>query len=169
MKPVSGVCGVLLAISALVQADGGQFDKSDVASPDALTRALHEWATTAAEERLSYDDLFFLMHPDSVAIFIRPGIDGATVEVERRLLKDWLAGLDRANPRAWLETIVDLDVEQQGYVANVWAQYEVRDVTGGPIIKKGITNLQLFYDGDRWWGLGWTDTPISNADSTGPR
>ena len=160
MKSITGLVGFFLMISTSVMADSGRFGSDDVASPEALTRALHEWASTTVADRLNLDDLFFLMHPDSMAILVEAGNDSSPVQVERRLLREWFTGLDCIDPQGWIETIVDLKVEKQGFLANAWAQYEVRHSADGPIIRKGITNLQLFADGERWWGLGWTDTPI---------
>jgi len=32
----------------------------------------------------------------------------------------------------------------------------------GPVIRRGTTDLQMYFDGTRWWGLGWLDVPIES-------
>lgn len=46
-------------------------------------------------------------------------------------------------------------VEKFGAMYHVWSTYETRNVAGGPIIGRGINSIELYYDGKRFWILGW--------------
>src|ERR1700760_2346462 len=46
-------------------------------------------------------------------------------------------------------------VEKFGSVYHVWSTYESRNSPGGPIIERGINSIELFYDGARFWIMGW--------------
>jgi hypothetical protein len=42
-------------------------------------------------------------------------------------------------------------VERFGSIAQAWSAYEARPSPDGPVIKRGVNSVQLFYDGTRWW------------------
>ena len=44
---------------------------------------------------------------------------------------------------------------QFGNVAHVWSTYAVGSAPGGPAEHRGVTSLQLYFDGTRWWIAGW--------------
>ncbi len=160
MRIIGKCIAFSLVLAGPIHAQTGRFGPDDVATPRALTLALHEWASTTSEESLEIDDLFFLMDQDAAAVLLE-NLD-AEGRPERRLLRTWFQNLDRVDPAGWLETVLDVQIQRQGRSANAWAQYEVRNVAGGPVIRRGITNLQMYSDGNRWWGLGWVDVPMQD-------
>jgi len=46
-------------------------------------------------------------------------------------------------------------VENFGGIYHVWSTYESRNFAGGPVIERGINSIELYYDGKRFWILGW--------------
>jgi hypothetical protein len=40
-------------------------------------------------------------------------------------------------------------------IYHVWSSYEERNAPGGKIIGQGINSIELYYDGNRFWILGW--------------
>ena len=60
-------------------------------------------------------------------------------------------------------------VEKFGAIYHVWSTYESRNKAGGPIIERGINSIELFFDGTRFWVMGWIydgerkDNPIPAA------
>ena len=46
-------------------------------------------------------------------------------------------------------------VEKFGSIYHVWSTYESRNTHDGPVIERGINSIELFYDGTRFWILGW--------------
>jgi hypothetical protein len=42
-------------------------------------------------------------------------------------------------------------VDRFGSIAQVWSAYEARSSPDGPVTRRGINGIQLFFDGTRWW------------------
>jgi len=40
-------------------------------------------------------------------------------------------------------------------IYHVWSSYEERNEPGGKIIGQGTNSIELYYDGNRFWILGW--------------
>ena len=40
-------------------------------------------------------------------------------------------------------------------IYHVWSSYESRNVAGGKVIAQGVNSIELFFDGKRFWILGW--------------
>lgn len=162
MRNALTVVTLLLALALPAAAAGGQgsgrFGPKDVATPKALALALHRWASTTSKQTLDIKDLFYLMDRDSVAILLDTRKDGRP---DRRLLRDWFSSSKPIESQGWLEKVVSVRIEKQGRGANAWVRYEVRHTPDGPVIRRGITDLQMYFDGTRWWGLGWLDMPIT--------
>jgi len=53
------------------------------------------------------------------------------------------------------EKEISRKVEQFGSIYHVWSTYESRNSPSGPVIERGINSIELFYDGTRFWILGW--------------
>ncbi|MCR8561843.1 hypothetical protein KXD93_29580 [Mucilaginibacter sp. BJC16-A38] len=53
------------------------------------------------------------------------------------------------------EREISRKVEKFGAIYHVWSTYESRNEAGGPIIERGINSIELFYDGTRFWIMGW--------------
>jgi hypothetical protein len=53
------------------------------------------------------------------------------------------------------EREISRKVEKFGNIFHVWSTYESRNSVQGPIIERGINSIELFFDGTRFWILGW--------------
>ncbi len=53
------------------------------------------------------------------------------------------------------EREISRKVEKFGSIYHVWSTYESRNEPNGPIIDRGINSIELFYDGTRFWVMGW--------------
>lgn len=157
MRTMGIVLALLLAYSAPALAQSDRFGPKDVATPRALALALHRWASTPPGKTLDINDLFYLMDRDLVAILLDTSKDGRP---DWRLLREWFKGSAPISAEGWLETVTTMRVECMDRGANVWARHEVRHTPHGPVIRHCTTDLQLYYDGKRWCGLGWLDVPI---------
>jgi hypothetical protein len=53
------------------------------------------------------------------------------------------------------EREISRKVEKFGSIYHVWSTYESRNTAAGPVTERGINSIELFYDGTRFWILGW--------------
>ncbi len=53
------------------------------------------------------------------------------------------------------EKEISRKVENFGAIYHVWSTYESRNTATGPVIERGINSIEMFYDGRRFWILGW--------------
>jgi len=53
------------------------------------------------------------------------------------------------------EREISRKVEKFGAIYHIWSTYESRNTKTGPVIERGINSIELFYDGTRFWILGW--------------
>lgn len=56
---------------------------------------------------------------------------------------------------AFYEVELHREVQRFGMIAHVFSTYGYSDRPGGPIRQRGINSIQCFWDGARWWILGW--------------
>lgn len=53
------------------------------------------------------------------------------------------------------EREISRKLEKFGSIYHVWSTYESRNSADGPVIERGINSIELFFDGKRFWILGW--------------
>lgn len=58
-------------------------------------------------------------------------------------------------PRGFFEREVHRVTERIGALAHVWSTYESSEVSAGKPFSRGVNSIQLYWDGARWWILGW--------------
>lgn len=96
-----------------------------------------------------------LHHPKAQITLLNRKADGAaTVDVTD------LAGYYRQSgtgPRkkGFFEYEISRVAQRIGALAHVWSTYEATDTPGGKAQSRGINSIQLYWDGSRWWILGW--------------
>ena len=54
------------------------------------------------------------------------------------------------------ESEVKRTVTSFGQTFHVWSTYETRTTPNGPVVGRGINNIQLYFDGQRFWILSET-------------
>lgn len=57
--------------------------------------------------------------------------------------------------RGFFEHEIHRVTERIGSLAHVWSTYESAETPGGKSFSRGINSIQLYWDGHRWWVLGW--------------
>jgi hypothetical protein len=74
---------------------------------------------------------------------------------------DSAAGLEA---EGFFEKEIHRVTERYGPIAHVWSTYEARRTEDGPVFKRGINSIELFWDGKRWWIANaiWTDETLQN-------
>lgn len=54
------------------------------------------------------------------------------------------------------ESEVKREVSQFGHSFQIWSTYETRTAPDGPVVGRGINNIQLYFDGQRFWIISET-------------
>ena len=169
MKFISVLAGVLFAAASAAQTHVDVKTipprPEDVATIDGMVKAYYEVVSGPAgqprdwarDRTLYIKDLRFVMvetdkngKPDPKIVDHQQFVDGSD------------AGLTKG----FFEKEIHRVTERFGPIAHVWSTYETRRTETGPIIKRGINSIELFWDGNRWWIANaiWTDetkdTPI---------
>jgi len=56
----------------------------------------------------------------------------------------------------FFESEIKRTVTSFGQTFHIWSTYETRTTPNGPVVSRGINNLQLYFDGQRFWILSST-------------
>jgi hypothetical protein len=56
----------------------------------------------------------------------------------------------------FFESEIKRTVTSFGQTFHVWSTYETRTTPNGPVVGRGINNIQLYFDGQRFWILSET-------------
>lgn len=122
----------------------------DVASIDAIIKALYEVISGPVGQARDWNRLRSLFVPDAKMMPVGVRADGGA---GMRLLRvnDYVA---LSGPmlveRGFRETELARRTEQFGHIAHVFSTYEGK-VEGGAAPMRGINSIQLMHDGQRWW------------------
>lgn len=147
----------------------------DVASPEAIVRAVYESISGPAEvdQQRDWDRLRSLFLPD--ARFVLPRWQSPEGQ-EEQVLRAWdVEGfIDAARgfyqESSFYEREIARDVDRFGHVAQVFSTYESRvGSDDGEPVARGINSVQVVHAENRWWiaHLVWDverpDDPIPGA------
>ena len=128
--------------------------QEDVRTLDGIIHAYYEVVSGpagAAPDRARDE---FLHHPDALIGVPVPDDSG-----EMRLLTMTLAGFyDRVGgvrDAPFYEWEVHRVVHRFGMIAHVWSTYVSSSAPDGPPTSRGVNSIQLSFDGERWWVMGW--------------
>ncbi|MBE2210591.1 MAG: hypothetical protein IAE66_03195 [Xanthomonadaceae bacterium] len=140
-------------------------DDADVASVDAIVKALYDTLSGPAGQPRDWNRLRSLFLPEArmMPVGKRP-----TGEVRMRMLgvNDYVAtSAPLIEKNGFTERELARRIERFGNIAHVFSTYEARTELE-PIHLRGINTIQLMFDGSRWWivSLMWQaetpDTPL---------
>lgn len=57
---------------------------------------------------------------------------------------------------SFYEEEINREVRIFGTIASVWSSYQIRNAKNGPIVHRGINNIQLHFKDSRWWIVSWS-------------
>lgn len=122
---------------------------SDVATVDAILRAMYDVISGPAGQPRDWDRFRSLYHPGARLI---PVVSGENPAARLLSVEDYIRRVEPifASEDFW-ERETGREVTEFGRVAHVLSHYEsLRDPEGVPL-DRGSNSVQLFYDGARWW------------------
>ena len=122
----------------------------DVASPDAIIKAMYETISGPAGKR-NWQREKSLYLPEARLIRIGRRIHGES-GLSALTLDEWIEEVTPffAENDFW-ETEVMRHADRFGNMIQVFSTYEARDRKDGPPIARGINSIQLVFNDARWW------------------
>ena len=126
---------------------------ADVASPDAIIKAVYDVISGAAGQKRDWDRMRSLFVPNArlMPAVARPG--GAGTGVIVLSVDDYIRGAGtQLETNGFFEREIKRVTETYGAVTHVFSTYESRRKTEDEKpFARGINSFQLLKDGDRWW------------------
>lgn len=122
----------------------------DVSTLDGIIKAYYEVVSGPAGPKQTERDRS-LHHPLANVM-----VSGITRTGERFLRMMSLKEFHENTPDdEFYESEIHRITETFGNITHVWSTYEYKDKPQGPVKGRGINSIQLYFDGQRWWILGW--------------
>ena len=159
------IATVLLSICAVVagstqasaQASVPQYPvAADVQSLDGMIRAFYEVVSTPAGARPNRERDASLHAPGAQIRLSRLNPDGRPAVQVLSLAELYeLVGGERK--QAYYEREIHRVTQRFGNLAHVWSTYVASNTPSGAPVDRGISSVQLYFDGSRWWITGWAD------------
>lgn len=127
----------------------------DIATLDGIMKAYYDVVSGPAGSLPDPARDQTLHHPNAQVTILSRKADG-TATVMVGTLADYYRG-SGTGPRkeAFFEREIHRVTQRIGSLAHVWSTYESSKTPGGPPFSRGINSIQLYWDGTRWWILGW--------------
>ena len=157
MRTSATSLGVLLvAMSSLGLAQTPAARPADVASPEAVVKALYETVSRAPGAPFQWDRMRSLFLPGARMIPNTEQTRGTftphTVESFITWIDDgWRTVIGTPNDRGFAESGVASVTEQYGDIAHVMSTYAKHRWGDTTVIGRGINSIQLIKKDNRWW------------------
>ncbi|MCV9928456.1 hypothetical protein OIU83_12375 [Flavobacterium sp. LS1R49] len=130
--------------------------KEDVATINGIIKATYEAVSGEAGEKRQWERDLSLHDPNAIYSFPAENTDGK-IQQTTMSLKDFHKETDTMVAKtAFYENEINREVRVFGNIAHVWSTYETRLAKNGPVARRGINSIQLYYNEGRWWIISWT-------------
>lgn len=147
------VTSLVLTASAVGQTPGTE-NSDDVKTLDAIIKAYYEVVSGPAGEAPDFSRDSKLHHPSALISVASVDNDGKP-RLSTMSLKGFYDRFGGVRQRGFYEWEIHRRTERFGNIANVWSTYAASDKQNGEPLMRGINNIQLFFDGGRWWIVSW--------------
>jgi hypothetical protein len=127
----------------------------NVGTLDGIIKAYYDVVTITKGIKVSYERDSLLHVPGVRVAAIGQDQNGKTM-LEYTSLKQYHKKSDAyIEKNGFIESEVDRKVEHIHSLWHVWSSYESRNTADGPVIERGTNSIELYFDGKRFWILGW--------------
>jgi hypothetical protein len=144
----------------------------NVSTLDGIIKAYYGVVTVKKGEKVLYERDSLIHWPDALIGFAGRGKTGKPT-MQYISLKEFHRQSDASLEKdGFYESEISRKVENFGSIYHVWSTYEARHAADGPVTSRGINSIQLFFDGTRFWIMGWIfdeerkDSPLPAKDLT---
>ena len=125
-------------------------------------RAFYEVVSTAAGARANQPRDASLHAADAQIRMNRVTPDGRPA-LELLTVPQMHANDRTVREQAFYEREIHRIIERFGSTAHVWSTYVTSTTPNGRAVNRGISSVQLYFDGTRWWITGWTNEDERNG------
>lgn len=147
---------LLLATSSTSVAQTPAAGPADVASPEAVVRALYETVSRAPGQPFQWDRMRSLFLPGARMI---PNTEQTRGTFTPHTVESFITWIDQGwrpvigtpNDRGFAESGVANVTEVYGDIAHVMSTYEKHRWGDTTVLGRGINSIQLIKKDDRWW------------------
>ena len=127
--------------------------RDDVSTLDGIIKAYYEVVSGPAGEEPDYKRDASLHHPDALISVV--SVSEGKPKLSTMSLRGFYERFGGPRQTAFYEWEIHRRTERFGNIANVWSTYVTSDKPNGKPRSRGINNIQLFFDGQRWWIVSW--------------
>ncbi|MBZ4411414.1 nuclear transport factor 2 family protein [Myxococcus sp. XM-1-1-1] len=138
----------------------------DVKTQEALLAALYDVISGPAGKARDWQRFRSLFYPGAQMASVHRAKPGGLPGVSPITPDDYVAwGETFFKTHGFFEKETHRQVYGYGDLVNVLSAYEAREAPEGAVLTKGVNNIQLVFDGQRWWVLhiSWTDEKAAGA------
>jgi len=135
------------------QSNAQDADPDDVGTIDGIIAAYYEVVSGPAGGIADVARDHTLHHPEAwIAI---AGVDASGTPTVNRMTLDEYHGGNAPRQEAFWEWETDRVVSRSGNMVHVWSSYASALTPNGEPFARGVNSITLFWDGARWWIMGW--------------
>jgi len=148
---------VMVSVSIKSHAQQHVYTKfgDDVGTLDGIIKAYYDVVTVKKGEKVSYER-DSLLHIANVRVASAGTDDKGKPMITYAGLKEFHRQSDAyMEKNGFYERETSRQVQSIRNIYHVWSAYESRHEAGGKIIAQGVNSIELYYDGKRFWILGW--------------
>lgn len=127
----------------------------DVSSIDGIMKAYYEVVSGPANTPRDIARDLSLHHPKAQIFPLMHNKNGKP-ELLAFSIKEFHEWGKPVYDAGFFESEIKRTVTSFGQTFHVWSIYETRTTPNGPVVSRGINNLQLYFDGQRFWILSST-------------
>lgn len=125
----------------------------DVSTIDGIIRAYYEVVSGPAGERADAARDRSLHHPNAwVAI---AGVEPPGRPTVRTMTLSEYHGANAPRREPFYEWETNRVMQRSGNMVHIWSSYASARAPRGEPFDYGVNSITLFFDGERWWIMGW--------------
>ena len=123
--------------------------EKDVLTIDGIIEAFYEVVSGEAGEKRQWERDLSIHNPNAIYSYLNE-VNGKLKQVTMSL-KDFHKETDAmVIETAFYESEINREVRIFGNIAHVWSTYETRILKNGPVARRGINSIQLFFENGKW-------------------
>ena len=156
-KSIFKITLIMIANTALLNGQEIQYPlKEDVTSIDGIIKASYEVVSGDIGEKRQWKRDLSLHNSNAIYCFPTVNSEGETKQTIMPISDFHKLTDDMVVTTPFYENEINREVQIFGNIAHVWSTYETRLVKNGPVARRGINSIQLYFDEKRWWIISWT-------------